>query len=71
MQSSTGHNSRIVCWRLLPPHLDQRGLSPFLFGGRLVSVVCFKDTFSPEPNQRRGDITFVVWELPRINVAAI
>ena len=28
------------------------------------------DTLSPEPNQSRGDITFIVCELPQMNVAA-
>ena len=58
-----GHNFRILCNQLLLPHLHQRGLCPFLFCWRLLSsIVCFRDTLCPEPNQSRGDIIFIVWE---------
>ena len=45
---------------------------PFVFCWRLVSSIVFlRYTLSPDSKQSRGDIIFVVWELPQLNVAAI
>ena len=50
----------------------KEGCALFFFCWRLVtSIVCLRDTLSSEPKPSRGDIIFIVWELPQVTVVAI
>ena len=50
----------------------KEGGALFFFCWRLVSsIVCLRDTLSPHPKQSKGDIIFIVWKLPQLNVDAM